>query len=101
MAGTEHYSIGRIKKGLQHFALGRAVNGAGGLIFLFLAVQGLAPVEYGNYIAFLAGLDLIALASSFGVFGFAQRYFPEFRIKGSSELLQRSLLTCLGIRAMT
>src|SRR5690606_24688709 len=45
--------------------------------------------------------DLIALASSFGVFGFAQRYFPEFRIKGSSELLQRSLLACLGIRAMT
>jgi O-antigen/teichoic acid export membrane protein len=77
------------------------LNGAGGLIFLFLTVRGLAPVQYGNYIVLLAALEVISLASSLGVFGFAQRYLPEFRIRGDAWLLSRSLLVCFGIRAVT
>ena len=101
MEKANYYSVSRVRTGLRHFALGRSFNGLGGLIFLFLSVRGLTAVEYGNYIVFLAGIELLSLGSSVGVFGFTQRYLPEFRIKGSPRLILNSLGVCLGVRLLT
>lgn len=101
MKESRYYSANRVKVGLRNFAVGRTLNGLGGLVLLFLVVRGLSTVEYGNYVVLLASVELLAMVSSLGLYGFAQRYIPEFRVRGSHALLIRSIALGLSVRALT
>lgn len=101
MTSRGHYTAERARQGLKQFAAGRVINGIVGLGMVILLVRVLPPAEYGAYVTLLAGLEIIALASSCGVFGFAQRYFPELRIKGDSTMIGRALQLSIALRTGT
>jgi O-antigen/teichoic acid export membrane protein len=85
------YSFGSARRNLQHFAIGRILVGLTGVVLLLLTVRRLPPSDFGAYISLVALIDIVGFATSFGLFGFAQRYVPEYRIHATHPQLVRAI----------
>lgn len=87
------YSLGAARRGLKHFAIGRVLVGLAGVALLLLTVRRLTPGDLGSYVSLVALQEIVTMASSAGLFGFVQRYIPEYRLHGS----RRQLRVAIGL----
>lgn len=86
------YSLEPARRGLKHFAIGRVLVGLAGVVLLLLTIRRLSPNDLGSYVSLVALQEIVSLSSSVGLFGFVQRYMPEYRIHGS----RRQLAVAIG-----
>lgn len=77
------------RRSLKHFAVGRVVSAVVGITTLLVLVRVLDRVEYGLYIALMAGFEIAQLAASPGAYAVVFRYWPEMRQAGAAGQLQR------------
>lgn len=71
--------MGRLRRSLVHFILGKGVTAVLALGLLLVLVRALDTADYGFYIASQAALELTLQLSSVGLIAAAQRYLPELR----------------------
>ena len=81
------YSLELARRGLKHFAIGRILVGLVGVALLLLTVRRLDPSDLGSYMFLVAIQGIATMASSIGLFGFVERYIPEYRVRGSTRQL--------------
>lgn len=81
------YSRNALKRSAVHFLAGKAVSAVLTLIILFWLVRLLTVEEYGVYVTFVAGMELMLSMASLGLPWIAARYLPEFRLHASGKML--------------
>lgn len=77
----EAYSGRRLNRALKHFAVGRTIGLAIGLLWLLLLVRALDANDYAIYIALNGLLEIGVLGSSVGLIAALERYVPTLRIQ--------------------
>lgn len=96
MSSEHPYGAEKVRSSLIHFVVGKGATAAIGFALLLLVVRALPQNEYGVYIALLAVLEIVLLASNLGLIAAAYRYVPELRSQNQGSELHR-LLRALSI----
>ncbi len=76
------YSLERIKRALWHFISGKFISAFGGLATTLFIARELPVNEYGIYALMLGLTVLVGTMTSTAFNNSAQRYIPEFMVKG-------------------
>lgn len=101
MRSDNPYSADQVKRSLIHFIFGKGSTAIVGLALMLLVVRALPAGEYGIYIAMLAALEIIQLASNPGLIAAAYRYVPEIRSKNQGSALHQLLVRLSVFRLTT
>jgi hypothetical protein len=94
-------AAGRIRSGLAAFLGGRLISGLLGVAWLALLVRTLTPSQCGVYFGAQALFELLQLASSLGVYGYAGRYLPGAWVGESRSALGAAVLRLTVWRLVT
>lgn len=95
------YSLSSARRGLKHFAIGRLLVGLMGVVLFLLTIRRLTPSDLGSYVSLVAMQEIVTMATSIGLFGFVQRYMPEYRLHGSARQLGRAISFAVAGRVIT
>lgn len=95
------FTLDRIKKGLLHFAIGKALSGILGVVWLFLIVRLLSPSEFGVYLSLLSIFEITQLLSSFGLYSFAQRYLVKMGVGLPRSAFLRGVYLLIFLRGVS
>jgi len=90
--------MGRAKRSLIHFGIGKAGSAMAGFACLVIVVRVLAPEDYGVYVALIAILEIFFLLTGFGLSSIAQRYVAEYRVKAAPARFQSFIGSLLAGR---
>ena len=71
------YGRDRVRRGLQHFLLGKVVSAGAGFVAMVLVVRGLAVSEFAAYAVLLALVEVFTAISGMGLSHVIMRYVPE------------------------
>lgn len=96
-----HYSKHAVRASLLHFIFGRSAAAVVALCLLLILVRALSGADYGFYITLLSLLEVVQIASSFGLILAAQRYIPELRAADRNAALRAIVVKLLALRAVT
>lgn len=86
------------QRGLMHLVGGRAIGVALGFAVLAVMWRRVPAAALGHYLALLALLEALYLASGVGLSTLAQRHLPEWRWQARS--VDRTALGLLGLRVL-
>lgn len=64
------------RRGLRFFLVGRVLSGLLGVVWLAVLVRALAREQLGLYYGLLSLFEIVQMASSVGVYSYAQRFLP-------------------------
>lgn len=81
------YSRAALSRSATHFLAGKAASALLTLILLLWLVRLLPTAEYGAYVTFVSGMELLFAITSVGLPWVAARYLPEFRLYASGRKL--------------
>ncbi len=98
MPETSAYGVGRLRRGLVHFAVGKSVTALLGFASFALLAIVLPVQDYGVYVTLIATLDLMVVMSTFGVDWVAVRFIPEYRTRSMGAQLRRFVAVLVAIR---
>jgi hypothetical protein len=83
------YGVERVRKGLTHFILGKAVSAGGGLLAMVLVVRMLSIPDFANYSVLIALVEVATALSGLGIVHVMLRYVPELYVKHYRQALQK------------
>ena len=95
---TERYGGERFKRGLLHFALGKTVSAASGLLAMLLVVRLLPIPEFADYSVLLSLVEVFTAFSALGLAHALLRYVPELYAKHYRIALQKFVFGAFTLR---
>lgn len=87
--GRQTFSSQNVKKNFVYFAIGKSLTMIVGFSLLLLLIRFLSIEEFTFYVIVLSLIEIVGLASSFGVLSIAQRYIPELMNSGHFSSMTR------------
>lgn len=96
---TERYGADRVKRGIVHFAAGKALSAVAGLAAVILVVRGLPVAEFASYSVLVALVEVFTAVSGLGLAHVILRYVPELYATHRAKSLRVVIFTTTGIRS--
>lgn len=95
----DNYSGRAFRKSIVWYTGGRLLNALAGFLILVWIARTLPAVQYANYIAAYAMLEMGLVLSSFGLEWVTGVVLPQVRQKSSGRALNRFVLQCAALQA--
>ena len=92
------FGSNRVKRGLIHFLIGKAVSALAGLLAVILVVQGLSVSDFAAYSILIALVEVFTAFSGLGLSHVVLRYIPELYVSHRSVSLRFIILSTFAIR---
>lgn len=96
----ERYGKERVRRGLLHFVLGKAVSAVAGLLAMLLVVRGLTVAEFAGYSVLIAFVEVFTAIAGLGLTHVVLRYVPELYATHRSVSLRRLIFITFTIRTV-
>lgn len=99
MTEGHRYSRARVRTGVKHFLLGKAISSVAGFAALLLVVRGLSVTDFATYSVLFALIEVLTALSGFGLVHAVLRFVPELYVRHSPRALPRLAYGTLAIRS--
>lgn len=93
------YGRDRVRRGLQHFLIGKIVSAVAGFIAMVLVVRALPVPEFAAYSVLVALIEVFTALSGMGLSHVILRYVPELFNAGRLASLRQVVAVALGLRS--
>ncbi len=93
------YGRDRVRRGLQHFMVGKVVSAGAGFAAMVLVVRGLPVPEFAAYSVLIALVEVFTAVSGMGLTHVIMRYVPELYGTQRMAPLRAVVGVALGLRS--
>lgn len=93
------YGGERVRRGLVHFALGKAVSATCGFVAMILVVRALSVAQFADYSVLVALIEVVTAISGFGLSHALMRYVPELFARNFTQALRQFVLGAVLFRS--
>lgn len=100
MTVSSHYSGDRVRRGIEHFLLGKGVSAVCGFMAMVLVVRALSLQAFADYTVLVALVELATALSGLGLGHVLLRYVPELYEKQYRLSLRRLVWGAIGMRSV-
>lgn len=92
------YGNERVKRGIQHFFLGKGISALAGFGAILLVVRNLSIADFAKYSVLIALVEVFTAIAGFGLVHLILRYVPELYSKYQTTLLKKLVVIATSLR---